>query len=205
MTCQVDLPVTLKYDVRMNVEFLEELIEYKEAPQPLIAVQALVNTHDYEQGTELLGDTGAAADWLIRAGLIYEGTELTDQDLRDLLDLRQAVRLILGASTKGELNPEGIAELRRLSFEHLTGYDVNDEGEVALCVKPVPNISELIGQLIGIIGQAQDLGYWARLKICASEECRWAFYDASKNRGGTWCRMEVCGNRAKNRRYRSRA
>jgi len=38
----------------------------------------------------------------------------------------------------------------------------------------------------------------------ASDDCRWAFYDSSKNRGGTWCRMEECGNRVKNRRYRDR-
>jgi len=29
--------------------------------------------------------------------------------------------------------------------------------------------------------------------------------DASKNRGATWCQMEVCGNRVKNRRYRKRS
>ena len=29
-------------------------------------------------------------------------------------------------------------------------------------------------------------------------------YDSSRNRGGTWCQMEVCGNRIKNRHYRER-
>ena len=31
-----------------------------------------------------------------------------------------------------------------------------------------------------------------------------AFFDSSRNRGGSWCRMEVCGNRIKNRHYRRR-
>ena len=69
---------------------------------------------------------------------------------------------------------------------------------------PAKSIDGVIAQLIGIIFQAQLEGEWPRLKICASDECRWAFFDSSRNRGGTWCQMEVCGNRIKNRAYRRR-
>ena len=47
-------------------------------------------------------------------------------------------------------------------------------------------------------------GSWRRLKLCSSEDCRWAFYDTSRNGGGRWCFMEVCGNRNKTRAYRRR-
>ena len=47
-------------------------------------------------------------------------------------------------------------------------------------------------------------GAWERLKTCANGRCGWAFYDRSKNRSGRWCSMDVCGNRAKTRAYRSR-
>jgi predicted RNA-binding Zn ribbon-like protein len=47
-------------------------------------------------------------------------------------------------------------------------------------------------------------GGWERLKLCASGDCRWAFYDTSRNGGGRWCSMEVCGNRHKTRAYRRR-
>jgi predicted RNA-binding Zn ribbon-like protein len=40
--------------------------------------------------------------------------------------------------------------------------------------------------------------------VCAAEDCRWAFYDRSRNRSRTWCSMEECGNRAKARSYRAR-
>ncbi len=189
----------------MNVEFLAELIEHKVAPTPLIAVQGLIDTQDHETDMELLGDPEATREWLLGAGLLDEGSKVSEQDHRDLLDLRRTLRSLLVAQAHGERDGQAIAELRRLSYEHLTGYDVSDEGVVALCVKPVENVSELIGQLIGIVGQAQDLDQWRRLKICASDECLWAFYDSSKNRSGSWCRMEVCGNRTKNRRYRSHA
>lgn len=47
-------------------------------------------------------------------------------------------------------------------------------------------------------------GGWNRLKLCSSADCRWAFYDTSRNGGGRWCSMEVCGNRHKTRAYRQR-
>lgn len=40
-----------------------------------------------------------------------------------------------------------------------------------------------------------------RLKICDNEDCRWAFYDESKNRTRRWC-GDTCGNLIKVRRFR---
>ncbi|MBN8869669.1 MAG: CGNR zinc finger domain-containing protein [Solirubrobacterales bacterium] len=188
----------------MDTAFLEELIEYKVAPEPLIAIQGLLNTHDYERDEELLGDPAAAADWLAGAGLLKKGGTVTEEEYRDLLWLRQTLREILEAQSHADLDKEAVNALRQLSDKYPAGYDVSEEGLVTLCLKPVDTTEELIGQLVGIVGMAQDLDWWKRLKICAADDCRWAFYDSSKNRGGTWCRMEVCGNRTKNRRYRSK-
>lgn len=43
-----------------------------------------------------------------------------------------------------------------------------------------------------------------RIKICPGEHCGWAFLDISKNGRRRWCEMEVCGNRAKARRFAAR-
>jgi predicted RNA-binding Zn ribbon-like protein len=43
-----------------------------------------------------------------------------------------------------------------------------------------------------------------RIKECGSDNCNWLFYDVSKNRSRRWCEMKDCGNRAKQRRHRSR-
>ena len=43
-----------------------------------------------------------------------------------------------------------------------------------------------------------------RVKICSAGNCRWAFYDSSRNRSRQWCSMEVCSNRAKARAHRQR-
>ena len=43
-----------------------------------------------------------------------------------------------------------------------------------------------------------------RLKTCGGFGCGWIFLDQTRNRGRRWCEMEVCGSRAKMRRYRLR-
>ena len=58
--------------------------------------------------------------------------------------------------------------------------------------------------LVEAVATSVGDGRWRRLKLCASEDCHWAFYDASRSGGGRWCSMETCGNRHKTRAYRQR-
>lgn len=44
-----------------------------------------------------------------------------------------------------------------------------------------------------------------RIKECGGVGCGWLFYDASKSGRRRWCEMEVCGNRAKQRRRAARS
>jgi predicted RNA-binding Zn ribbon-like protein len=44
----------------------------------------------------------------------------------------------------------------------------------------------------------------SRLKRCEGDACGWMFLDATKNGKRRWCEMEVCGNRAKQRRFKDR-
>jgi predicted RNA-binding Zn ribbon-like protein len=44
-----------------------------------------------------------------------------------------------------------------------------------------------------------------RIKQCQGDRCGWLFLDTSKNKSRRWCEMEVCGNRAKQKRLASRA
>jgi predicted RNA-binding Zn ribbon-like protein len=43
-----------------------------------------------------------------------------------------------------------------------------------------------------------------RIRECGGHACGWLFYDQSKNNRRRWCEMEVCGNRAKQRRLAAR-
>lgn len=197
--------VTQRYNGFMQVEALESLIEHKFAPYPLIAIQGLVNTYSFEDDQELLGDPDAAGSWLTGSGLIEGGADVSADDFRELIDFREILRALLEANLTGEPDAEAARELGRLASRHAVKFGVGDQGEVGLDLEPAAGVDDMICQFVGIIGQAQDRGWWQRLKVCAADDCRWAFYDSSKNRGGTWCRMEVCGNRTKNRRYRRKS
>jgi predicted RNA-binding Zn ribbon-like protein len=43
-----------------------------------------------------------------------------------------------------------------------------------------------------------------RIKICDNDDCRWIFFDESRNRTRRWCDDRMCGNLMKVRRFRAR-
>ncbi len=55
--------------------------ESKPAPMPLLRVQAFLNTIDVEDDVDLLAEPAAARDWLIDAGMLAPGSDVTDTDL----------------------------------------------------------------------------------------------------------------------------
>jgi predicted RNA-binding Zn ribbon-like protein len=63
-------------------------------------------------------------------------------------------------------------------------------------------VDGLCGVLVSVAVTAMLDGSWERLKACRN--CRWAFFDESKNRSAHWCSMSLCGNRLKTRAYRRR-
>ncbi|WP_027932821.1 CGNR zinc finger domain-containing protein [Amycolatopsis thermoflava] len=63
---------------------------------------------------------------------------------------------------------------------------------------------DAVGAVMAAAARLAVLGQWARVKICPADDCRWAFYDESRNRSRTWCSMQVCGNREKARSWRQR-
>ena len=69
---------------------------------------------------------------------------------------------------------------------------------------PVLGAGGPVGRALAIVARAAADGTWERLKVCPADDCRWAFYDFSRNHSRTWCSMSSCGNRAKARSYRSR-
>ena len=78
------------------------------------------------------------------------------------------------------------------------------DAEGAALVTSCGGVDSAIARLLSIVHDAMNDGTWRRLKACPAEDCRWAFYDHSRNRSGTWCEIGKCGNRAKARRFRER-
>lgn len=188
----------------MDVPRLSRWLESKVAPDPLIAVQALANSHPSEDQGELLLDVETTRYWLLRFGFAADGIEVSEDDRGRLLELRGCVRALIDANATGERDAAASERLAAIVADHPVPLAVERDGRIGLDLAPAPSVDALIAQLIGVVLRAQIDGTWERLKICAADTCRWAFYDASKNQGGHWCSMEVCGNREKNRSYRRR-
>ena len=178
--------------------------ESKPAPGRLRLVQALINTLDGESGQDRLADPTDAAPWLADNGLLPAGVTLSDDDRRTAVDVREALRALVIQNTGGPPpDAAALALLRRIAESGQVHTRLGDDGRIRL--EPSgDSLQALMLSLLLIVKDAQDDGTWEHLKACANEDCRWAFYDRSRNHGGTWCEMATCGNKLKNREFRAR-
>jgi predicted RNA-binding Zn ribbon-like protein len=110
---------------------------------------------------------------------------------------------MLEANLSGDDGKVDTAAVARFTASRPVPIAPADGGGVEIDLEPADSVGVLVGQLLGIALRARLEGTWDRLKICTADDCRWAFFDSSRNRGGHWCSMELCGNREKNRRYRA--
>jgi predicted RNA-binding Zn ribbon-like protein len=151
------------------------------APPPLREVQLLLNSEDLENEVDWL------PDWLAERGLDRAG--------RRARALREALRALVRANNGVPLDDEAVATVnaaaRRVSMQ------VDSTGSVT-----VTTDGDALDRVVAIALGAMVDGSWGRLKACRN--CRWSFYDRSPNRSGTWCSMQLCGNRKKTRAYRRR-
>jgi len=178
--------------------------ELRPAPEPLLLVQAFVNTRDLGLGTDLLADAEAASQWLHQCGLLAAVAAADAEDLRAARDVRERLRALIAhngngpAPTAGDLRP--LREVARSSRLRL-GIDPAGRVEVG---PGSGRLADGLARLLLIVRDAQQDGSWPRLKACGNSDCRWAFYDRSHSRRGAWCSMASCGNLIKNRNLRAR-
>jgi predicted RNA-binding Zn ribbon-like protein len=173
-------------------------------PHNLQLVIDFVNTLDVEAGEDRTDTPAHLADWLAEQGLrTPDGMPLGAPELTEAVELRESLRRVLvahnrGAETAGAARQLGdVAERGRLSV----CFDLDGAIEIAPLAE---GYSGVLAQLLVPVALASMDGSWARVKACVADDCRWAFYDQSRNRSGRWCDMAVCGNRTKVRTYRAK-
>ena len=185
-------------------------IEDKLAPEPLLLVQAFVDTLDLDLGTDVFADGEQARAWLADAGLRAAepgppGPEFA-ADLRLAREVRESIRALIGRNTGGDpLTAADLAPLEQVLGQSRPRLEVAASGQVRLGpTAPAARLADGLLGLLLIIRDAQADGSWDRLKLCGNPDCRWAFYDKSRPGKGAWCDMASCGNRIKNRNLRAR-
>ncbi|MFJ9147447.1 CGNR zinc finger domain-containing protein [Streptomyces sp. NPDC102270] len=161
------------------------------APGGLALVESLVNTVDLESGADSL-DTAEGRE---RFG-IAEGEVAQARELRE--SLRVALLAHAGHPPHRAVTPLG--EL--LAAAPLVLTVSASDGSAALAPA---DARPLLSRVAAAVAESLVAGTWIRLKACEAVDCHWAYYDRSPAGRGRWCSMQVCGARAKMRRYRGKS
>ncbi|MGW7299271.1 CGNR zinc finger domain-containing protein [Streptomyces sp. NPDC054829] len=160
------------------------------APGGLELVESLVNTLDLESGADAL-DTPEG-----RAGL-----GLREDEVPAAKELRESLRAALLAHA-GHPPHRAVTPLTDLlaAAPLRLAVDPADGSAALTAADPRP----LTSRIAAAVAESLVAGTWTRLKACEAADCHWAYYDRSPAGRGRWCSMQVCGARAKMRRYRAK-
>ena len=168
-----------------------EEVHVSDEPAEIAVLRAFANTVDVEAGTDALETAESFAAWLAEQG---GSMPVSAEDLERARRVRNALRHVFG-DDKSSPDPAAFA---------VVPLRVAVPGDVPALTSVGEGVDAYLGSVLAAMVQASERGTWERLKICDAHDCRWAFYDKSKNRAGRWCSMAVCGNRTKTRTYRAR-
>ena len=164
-------------------------------------MQRFVNTVDREHEREWLGSPAELGAWLRESGLAPG--QPNARLLRRAHDVREALRELLVANNHGVAPPaEAVATVNAVAAAGRLAPRLREDGRLSVAEAAQGSPLAPLARIVGVAFEAMLEGTWPRLKACRN--CRWAFYDYSRNRAATWCSMTLCGNRLKARSYRRR-
>jgi len=177
-------------------------IHHSELKEEIDLLVDFVNTRDVEEGTDSIGDPATLGEWIAEHTGEYL-PQLDTGDVQRLRQLRESLRGLMLANNGGEVGEGELRPVREAAERSRFRLDFDPEEGLSL----TPARADLSGfesSLLLALEHLQCHDLWPRLKACTDESCQWAFYDNTRNHSRTWCSMDVCGNRQKTRRYRSR-
>jgi len=165
-------------------------------------------TDEQHQRDEHLTSPADAAMWFLEHELVHPdaGIRIGEDELARIRRVRSALREVVDSVVQGRApEPDAVylvnatLEARRPTRLELDGTALRIGHRHA--DTPVDDALALIAEAI-----IEELatGRPERLRVCANDRCRWAFFDSSPTGRRRWCDMRSCGNQAKAARYRAR-
>ena len=165
-------------------------------------VMDFVNTLEIETASDAIDSPVALRRWIgQRLGTRLRSVD--DDAWRTVVETRESLRQVLASHSGAPLSRAALGQLNRAGKSAEIRPRWDDAGRATFEPHDAGAYG-VLGRIFSAVVAAQSDGTWDRLKVCPAEDCRYAFYDHSKNRSGRWCTMRVCGNRAKTRTYRQR-
>ena len=168
-----------------------------DAPAAAVLVRDFVNTVEWQEDAETWSTPEDLARWFAdHAGITVGG--LTEDDLLLARRVREGLRSVLLQHAGHEPLPGAASDLDDALARVPLRMRLDEDGVLRLRAGGSGGAAAVAHILAGVDGLRAD-GSWSRLKACARESCRWAYWDASRNRSGRWCSMSWCGNYVKMR------
>jgi predicted RNA-binding Zn ribbon-like protein len=175
----------------------------QQAPGDLELVRAYANTRQVAGAVDEVATPAALSHWLAAHHLVEAGTQVGAEDLRRAVAFRGTVRGLLAANADLEISVGAVREFNA-ALDWMSASPCLVSLRRTGMVSATTGLRGALGRLAGVVLDAVNAGTFARLKLCATADCRLAFYDHGRNAAGRWCDMAVCGNRAKVAAHRSR-
>ncbi len=170
----------------------------EEPPAAARMLIGFVNSVEWQTDEESWDTPRALEAWFgERVGEVAR--ELTEDDLVLARALREGLREVLLAHAGHEPLAASITALNALLVQVPLRLRFDEDGGVRIS----PADGSFLAPVLVAVDELRSDGGWERLKACSRDSCRWAYWDASRNRSSRWCTMAGCGNYVKMRRRNS--
>lgn len=167
------------------------------APPAAVLVRDFVNTVEWQEDAETWRTPDDLARWFADHAGISLGAP-TEDDLLLARRVREGLRSVLLQHAGHQPLPAAASDLDEALTRVPLRMRLDQGGELRLDSGGSGGAAAVAHILAAVDGLRAD-GSWSRLKACARESCRWAYWDASRNRSARWCSMSWCGNYVKMR------
>ena len=177
-------------------------LDDRPSEKPKELLRSYIDLARFAEDTGILGET--RVDALRKRSLM--DPEAAQHVLLAAIELREAMYAIFRAIMRKEPAPA-------MALAQLNAY-VQDAAQHSRLVETTGRFewrfddpSSFEDMLWPIARSAADLLASEQLKFvraCSSKTCQWLFLDMSRNHRRRWCKMNLCGNRAKARRFYAR-
>jgi predicted RNA-binding Zn ribbon-like protein len=170
----------------------------KLGPPHVALLISFTNSEDHELHTDDLTTRAELTRWLLDHGLLERRVASTDDELALARRLRASLHDALVANHDGSCQYTALEAAAAQLPLRLSG-SADQPG-----LRPLHDgIRGALSRVLIAVNSSVADDTWRRLKICAADDCRWAYLDTTKNRSRAWCEWG-CGNKAKTRSYRAR-
>lgn len=142
--------------------------------------------------------------WFVEAGVFSRHVGVTDRELRDARQLREAIyRMVLAAKDGEPLADPDRRLVNRFARQPSVPAQINTAGRREPWMGP----DSLAQGLATVASDAIDLlttPAIGRVRECEAADCALLFIDASRPGRRRWCADGACGSRSRSAAYRSR-